>query len=358
MRDRSFPAWLATVLALGCTSKEFQGDGGGTSGSANGGSAGVGATAGGGGTQTGGNGGSAGSVSGGSAGTPGCACAPTEYCRGGECLACAELSSLEFGSPELVLDDPQTPLRFPRPGDTPSSLFYRAGSDGSGRIHYTSNASSLGGLVGNPDVNQQSGALFVSELNRGYNLIFDETSSGTRTARAASWNGTTLGSSMEMPPPLSPGGFEDYSVAAATVTGRLFWMSSRDGPRRLRTGMLDTGNGELVTIQVPKRVGAGTCAWAGDDATPWVTRDGRRLLFRSFPLDDACQPLDAATTDLFVVPLGPNGMPTQDAIALASLNEVGVTDTDPSLSADFCTLYFASDRGSPSDFKLFRARRR
>ncbi|HEX6275799.1 MAG TPA: hypothetical protein VFZ53_22310 [Polyangiaceae bacterium] len=354
MRDRLLPTLLAAVFAFGCTSKEFQG--GGSSGAPSGGSAGSAGAAG---SGAGGRGGAGGNVTGGSAGTPGCTCAPTEYCRGGECLACAELSSLDFGPPELLLDDPQMPLRFPRPADTPGSLFYRAGAEGMARIFHTPNTSMLGALAGNPDVTQQSGALFVAALDRGYNVIFDEINQGTRTARAASWNGATLGSQMEMPPPLSPGGFEDYSVAAATASGRLFWMSSRDLERRLRTGVVETGDGVAVTLDVPKRAGSGTCEWFGNDATPWVTPDGRRMLFRSFPLDDACQPLDSDTTDLFVVPLEPmSGTPSSDAIALASLNEVGFTDTDPSLSPDLCTLYFASDRGSPSDFKLYRARRR
>lgn len=291
---------------------------------------------------------------------PGCSCAPTEYCRGGECLPCAELSTLDFGDPVLVLDDPGLSLRFPRAADTPSSLFYRGGNDGAGQIHYTANASALGPVVGEPNVNQQSGALYVAALGRSYNVVFDQTNQGMRTARAAIWNGTTLGASMDMPPPLNPGGFDVYSIAAATTTGRLYWMSTRDG-LNLRTGVIGGGEDTVVDVQVPKRTGTGTCPLSGTDATPWVTPDGRRMFFRSLPLDDACQPLDAATTDLYVVPLEPSsGLPSQPALALASLNEVGVTDTDPSLTPDFCALFFASDRNSSgnSDFKLYRANRR
>jgi len=357
MRDRSLPACLLAVAALGCGGKEFQGGGG----AGTGGSGMTGGSSGSAGMSTGGTGGAAGAGAGGSAGMPGCSCAPTEYCRGGECLPCAELSSLDFGEPVLLLDDPALSLRFPRSGDTASALFYRAGNDGGGQLHYTPNATALGPVVGNPDVNQQSGPLFVRDLGRSYNIVFDEINQGTRTARAAMWNGSTLAAETEMPPPLSPGGFEDYSIAAATATARLYWMSSRDGAPRLRTGMLESGNGDIVTIDVPKRSGTGTCARDGADATPWVTPDGRRLFFRAFPLDDACQPLDAATTDLFVVPIEPtSGMPTQPAVALASLNEVGTTETDPSLSPDFCAIYFASDRGSSgnSSFELYRAARR
>jgi hypothetical protein len=164
-----------------------------------------------------------------------------------------------------------------------------------------------------------------------------------------------------MPSPLSPGGFEDYSVAVATQTTRLYWMSSRDG-LALRTGRLGGGENDEVAIQVPKRDGSGTCTREGDDATPWITPDGRRLFFRAYPLGQDCQPLDAGTTDLFVAQIDPtSGFPlSAAAVPLQTLNRVGATDTDPSLSADACSLYFASDRDSTggTKFKLYRARRR
>jgi hypothetical protein len=82
------------------------------------------------------------------------------------------------------------------------------------------------------------------------------------------------------------------------------------------------------------------------------------MFFRALPLDADCQAIDGTTTDLFVVPLVPEtGAAAQAAIELESLNEIGTTETDPSLSADFCTLYFASDRNSPGDFKLYSAPR-
>jgi hypothetical protein len=260
-----------------------------------------------------------------------------------------------------MLGDASLALRFPRTGDTPSSLFYRAGDEGAARLYYTTNASVLGMPIGNDVVAQESGPLFVAALGRTFNVIFDRTSDEGRIMRAATFAGGTLTGETDLPAPLSPGGHDDYSAAAATSLGRLFWMSTRDGPPRLRTGIIDTGDGDVfVDIEVPTRSGNGTCPRDGDDATPWVTPDGRRMFFRSFPLDDDCQPLEAATTDLFVVPLEPNsGTPPLRAIALDSLNEVGSTETDPSLSADSCAIYFASDRGAPGGgFKLYRAPRR
>jgi hypothetical protein len=214
--------------------------------------------------------------------------------------------------------------------------------------------------IGNNDVRQQSGLLFVGELGRSFNVVFDETSDAGRIMRAATWNGGALTGETDLPAPLSPGGHDDYSAATATSLGRLFWMSTRDDLLTLRTGVIDTGDGDVILeIDVPTRSG-GTCPRDGDDATPWVSPDGRRMFFRSFPLSDDCQALDAATTDLFVVALEPSsGIPPLPALALDSLNEVGSTETDPSLSQDFCAIYFASDRGAPgTDFKLYRAPRR
>lgn len=303
---------------------------------------------------------------GGMGGMP-CSCPPTQYCRGGQCLSCAELSSLDFGEPVLLLDDPAAPIRFPRVGDSPASLFYRSGADGAGRLFYTPSASTLGTFVGNDASQEQSGPLFVGDLDRPFNVIYDNVAPGgmspdnRRSMRAATWDGTTLGSETLMPPPLSPGGYDTYSVAAATALdpARLFWMSTRDGPTRLRTGLIDAGDGDtIVAIEVPQRNSSATCPRDDGDATPWVSPDGRRMFFRALPLDAACQPIDGTTTDLFVVPLVPEtGAAAQSAIELESLNEIGTTETDPSLSADFCTLYFASDRGSPGDFKLYQAPR-
>lgn len=367
MPHRSSPAWLVLVMTLGCGGNEFQGDGGesgqGGTGGTTGGSGPTGGTSGAAGMAGGGSGGMSGSGPTGGTGGVSCSCAPTEYCRGGECLPCSELSTLDFGEPELVLDDQAASIRFPRAGDTPTSLFYRSGAEGSGRLYYTRSASTLGTFVGNPDIAQQSGPLFVGALDPSFNVIYDQSADGARTMRAATWDGATLGSEMFMPPPLSPSGFETYSIAAATALApaRLFWMSNRDGPTRIRTGLINSGDGDtFVNIEVPQRGSSNTCPRDSGDATPWVSPDGRRMFFRAIPLDGACQPLDGATTDLFVVPLVPEtGAAAQPAVELTTLNEVGVTDTDPSLSADLCVLYFASDRASPggSDFKIYRAPR-
>ena len=366
MRCRSLSAGLVAVVALGCSGKKFQAKGeeagaGGAAGAGMGGTTPTGGTSGDAGMATGGNAGStAGGPTGGSGGTP-CTCPPTTYCRNGECLACDELAMLDFGAPQLLLDDPSASIRFPRVGDAPNSLFYRAGDEGAGQLWYTPSFTALGALVGDPAVNQQSSALLVSDLDPRFNLIFDETSNGERNVRGATWDGTSLTSIVTMPSPLSGGGWEEYSPAAVRSTRRFYWMSTRFPPDvSMLTGEIDTGDQINVNIEIPTRTRSRTCPLAGNDATPWVTPDGRRMFLRAYAFDDACQPLEAGATDLFVVPLeASTGMPTQAALPLPSVSAVGSTETDPSLSPDLCTLYFASDVGSAGsrDFKLFRAMR-
>jgi hypothetical protein len=237
-------------------------------------------------------------------------------------------------------------------------MFYRIGPEGSGHFLYVS-SSGDSASAGGPPGSQQSAPLFVDGIDSRFNFMFDQSQNGTRYVRSATWNGGWTNEA-EMPPPLSPGGFEDYSPAAATGTGRLYWMTTRDGSVALRTGRIGTGEGDVISIEVPKRNGSGTCQRSGSDATPWVTPDGETMLFRSNPYDEACQPVENAT-DLFVVSLDPNsGTPTGPAAPLTSLNGVGTTETDPSLSPDFCTLYFASNVGSSDGlgFKAYRAARR
>jgi len=56
--------------------------------------------------------------------------------------------------------------------------------------------------------------------------------------------------------------------------------------------------------------------------------------------------------------LASDGTPQIAATPLASLNNTGgmSSESDPSLSPDFCTIYFASDSGT-GDFDLYKAQR-
>jgi hypothetical protein len=107
------------------------------------------------------------------------------------------------------------------------------------------------------------------------------------------------------------------------------------------------------------KIGSADCDRLGDDATPWVNLTGTLLLFSAKSMSDTCKQNDSNARDLFAVPLGSDGTPARSAIPLTALNNTGgngVDETDPSLSPDSCSVYFASDNGTGS-YGLYRAAR-
>jgi hypothetical protein len=351
------------------------GAGGGSGQGGTSGAGGVGATAGSAGA-TGGSSGSAGASGvGGSAGNAGkgggggsaasCSCAPAQYCRSGTCRDCSDLSSIEIDTPQAVLDHPTSGLRFPRVGDSRQSLFLTLLGPSRSELWYAADPTGAASVaLGDGQTPSRSGLLyFEDEGGLGFEVLFDELANGQRSIASALWDGTTLSSILPVASPLSPGGFDDYSIALAPDTGRAYWMTTRDGGPTLRTGVLGSGNEDLLELQIPTRSAGVTCSLAGIDATPWVSLEGRLLVFRALPRDAQCQPVDGDATDLYAVALDPgSGMPVTPVVPLAGANVTGgeSTETDPSFSPDLCTLNFASDGGSESgfDFRLYRASRR
>jgi hypothetical protein len=87
------------------------------------------------------------------------------------------------------------------------------------------------------------------------------------------------------------------------------------------------------------------------------------MLFRAFPVDDACLPIDGNATDIYAVLLDKStGKAVSRAFALADLNISSgeSTETDPSFAPDLCSIYFASDGGTAGgyEFDIYRAFRR
>jgi hypothetical protein len=400
MRSPSFVALLAllAVAAGSCAGPSFEtgggagglspGEGGHTAGTVGGGAGGRGGTGGSGGSAgrgAAGRGGSAGQAGasglggtgaagratgggdlGGEAGvgaagaSSGCSCAPGQYCRGDECLDCSDLSQLELGTPEPILDHPDRPLRFPRPGDVAGSLFFTLGSDSGGELWYEPSIDAPPGApLGAATTLGRSGLFYFDDPgDTGFNALFDETDEGgRRSLRAARFFQGALTMIEDAPSPIAPGNYDDYGVALAPQTGRFYWMSARDGGVTLYTGLLGTSKGEPVEV----RVATGSCVLAVD--APWVSSDGALLIVAAPPLDADCRPLDGAATDLYATPLNAStGYPLAPAIALSGVNGSVDTssETGAAFSNDLCTLYFASDGGSAAgfDFRLFRATRR
>jgi len=313
------------------------------------------------GTATGGGdlGGEAGAGVAGSSGD--CGCAPGQYCRAGHCLDCSDLSQLELGAPEPILDHPDRPLRFPRPGDATDSLFFTLGSDSGGELWYEpSIAKPPGGPLGDATTTLGRSGLFYFDDpdNTGFNALFDEKDEGgRRSLRAARFVQGSLTMIEDAPLPLTPGSYDDYSVALASQTGRFYWMSARDGSAALYTGLLGTTQAQPIEV----RFGAASCLLAVD--APWVSSNGSLLIVAAPSLAADCQVQDGGATDLYATPLNAStGEPLAPAIPLSGVNvSTGASsETDAAFSSDLCTLYFASDGGSAAgfDYELYRATRR
>ena len=314
-----------------------------------------------GGTSEGGGGATS---SAGSAGKPpvGCDCAAAEYCQDGanKCRKCADFSRLEFGTAQKLLAQNAGSIeRFARLTGSGSALFYVSGAADKSKILYTSSpASGSGTEVTRPAV-VESGPLFVRGFVDGQNLFFDRLEeSGRRKLHMALWTPpATLANDVPVDSLNGPDA-DDYSIAIST-TKHVYWMSTRNHAPELLWQATGMDAPPPAVLDLKLKVGAAECARSGEDATPWVNLAGTLLLFRNPSLNDSCEVNDSGATDLFAVQLNSDGVPTAAATALASLNKTGgmSKETDPSLSADACTVYFASDNGT-DDFDLYKAPRK
>jgi Tol biopolymer transport system component len=86
-----------------------------------------------------------------------------------------------------------------------------------------------------------------------------------------------------------------------------------------------------------------------------VTADGTTLLFSSTRVDGNCTTTNQGKDIYTALLQPPTGEPTAPAVPMPDVNGPG-NDVDPSFSADFCELYFASDRDG--SYALYRAHRR
>ena len=374
--------WLA--LEVACGGQKFTANGSSGAGGSASGDAGAGgefsAEAGESGSSEGGSseggsseGGSSGAPKGGSAGTPasagsagkpssGCDCNANQYCQDGTnvCKACADFARLEFGPAQkltTLAQSPQSSERFARSAGSGSQLFYVSGAPDQAKILYAAAPASgsgtpvTGGLA-------ESGPLYVSGFAE-QNLFFDRQKDGERKLRMALWTASTLITKEALVPgQINAPGFDDYSIAISANTGHVYWMSTRNGAAELLwqpTSMSPPPAPAVLELKV--KVGTAECPRSGDDATPWVNAAGTLLLFRNPSLNDDCQANDSGATDLFAAPLL-KGIPIAAATPLASLNNTGgmSRETDPSLSPDSCTVYFAADNGT-GDFDLYKAPR-
>ena len=373
-RFRLLACSVGALCLVGCGGQEFSSNSGGSGNS--GGNAGSKAT---GGSSSGANGGSGvagddamgGSPdTGGTAGTggvvsSGCACLPGQYCRdaSSDCFDCTELSRLRFHTPErldAVSSDTQA-SHFPRVGESSTDLVYSATGVG---LRYTTDSSTSAGSAVAQSVPQDSGPLLLEQsvssgmVGVDFNFVFDrQTEVNKRVLFFGQWQGgLTLAS--EAPGPYN-GGSSDYSMAIATNPSddgiaRAFWMTDRDTNLGLTlvTGLFTANSpGGPVNLSV----GQASCAPEKADLSPWVTPDGKTLLFSTTRVDGNCTTTNQGK-DIYTALLQPaTGQPTAAAVPVSDVNGPG-NDVDPSFSRDFCDLYFASDRDGA--YAVYRAHRR
>ncbi len=376
--QRGLIAATAAGLAclVSCGGQEFSsGESGGTGGSGAGQPSAGSKT---GGSSSGGNG-SAGDEAdggapapGGSAGSGGvvssvCDCPAGNYCRDGssDCFECAELSRLRFHTPERLdtLSSANLASRFPRVGVTSTDLLY--GVEGLG-MRYTTDASTSAGNLVMTSQPQDSGPLLLAEqvtslpaAQMPFNFAFDRLVEPTkRRLFFGVWQGGLVMAGAA-PAPYLGGGNNDFSIAIATNptadgVARAYWMTDREPMLGLilTTALLSaTPNGAPVDL----RIGSTTCAPDKADLTPWVTSDGKTLLFSNTRVDGNCTTTNQGK-DLYTALLQPTtGQPTSPAVPVFDVNSPS-NDVDPSFSTDFCDLYFSSDRDGT--YALYRAHRR
>ena len=384
MPERSLLTAMGLVLVclVACGGNEFSTE------SAAAGSAGSSARGGsndsGGGSEQGGSSGVAGTMAGdgaggraGSGGTSsaGCNCPAGSYCRDGstDCFDCANLSLLRFGPPEkLVTLSDGTGSRFPRIGATGTDLIYQSSGDG---LRYTSDSStSAGESVAHTEPDDRaplllssSVASLMSQTVKPFNFVFDRLVQEPRRALYfGQWN-DGLTSAELAPAPYNTEGTSNFGLAIAAEyapagAARAYWMSDRLQPEEqvplaLMTAVLtlDTPD-ERVTLSI----GDPPCPALPEDLTPWITPDGTTLFFSHTRLDADCSPHPSGHKDLYARLMSPTmGQPVNaDSAAAVALSDVNssANEVDPSFSADFCDLYFASDRDGEN--ALYRAHRR
>ena len=325
----------------------------------------------------GGSGGTGGAV------TPSCDCPAGRYCREGstDCFDCAELNRLRFTTPERLatLSDNGQGSYFPRVGSTTTDLVYLFTGTG---LRYTTDSSTSAGSSVKSTQPQDSGPLLLSENVTtlaslplmGVNFLFDRGTTDERELYASRWQDGAQANG-KLPAPFN-GGISDYSIAVAlhpgaSTTPRAFWMSTRDGKPQLYTAPLQDMAAMATVVELrlakdrmnPDAMTPLTCPTSEADLAPWVTRDGKTLLFSHTRVDANCAAVPSQKSDLYTTLLQPaTGQPPMDAtsaiVPATPMNDVNsaADDVEPSFSADMCDLYFASNRDG--NFGIYRAHRR
>lgn len=312
-----------------------------------------------------------------------CDCPSGSYCLEGspDCLRCDDPSRLAFEEPVRLatVSDNGAGSRFPRIGRTSSDLVYRFEGVG---LRYTEDSSTSAGNDMAATEPSDSAPLLLRAPVQNLSVVgaspldfsFDRTVMEVRSLRIGSWS-RGLQSSALAPPPLNSGA-GDFSMAiapeAAPGVARAFWMTNREslpaGARKPRLVTAQLGV-DLTATDVALTLSVGTnescppldvsqLPPGGEpidaDLTPWVTSDGKLLVFSTTRLDSGCAPGEQKRDIYTALLQASSGQPPAPALPMKDVNS-SEDDVDPAFSADLCDLYFASNRDGK--FAVYRAHR-
>jgi hypothetical protein len=349
MRTLGLMCGVFSLISLGCGEPFFAGSPGEGGASA---------------STSSGMGGDGGESSGGGGGEGGCACKLREYCTGrGTCAKCTDLGGvLAFGTPPSPVPVEGTAPSFPRArseeGDAGANerLVYVA--------RFGAVSTDIGEVLGRPwgtatrldsaQINTggaESGPLLlpgnvpspIQDFTSG-SLLFDSVADATDNRRKL-FVAETLQATERRPIDGLNEGVESYSVAVAHASQpyRYWFMNTRVRGSGTTLPALVTKRAS-DTEAVPLRIQLpGGCVAGGDDLAPWVTPDGAYLFFQApYSARGRCD--EATVVRSFFVKLEPNGLPSEGQIATLLLPTFAPSTPvmTPSLSADMCTLFFAS----------------
>lgn len=375
---RALP-WVGALALLACSGNSFTSaakDAGAGGSAASGGSAATGGS----------GGGSIGGAAGGAGAPTSCdptrltSCPGASYCRGDThtCSPCSDFSRFHFAAPEGLA----APNQFADGSSTDPNLNFPRSIGGTGLIYMVSAGPYQGQLYFTPDFTQTAGSAMINAKgesgpvylphpitlgNASYNFGFDQvaaTDAGNVIHLiAAVFNSGQLSNPAGLPAPFNGPAMSSYQAAVAPLeeggAPRMWWMMGSGATFKLVTAK----EGDTTTTPLEIKADPGGCPadFFYANPTPWVTPDGKWMLFRNVEHDASCRGpgLINAYIDLYRVPLDPSqGTPSEVATPLPDVNQSKTTDTDPSMSPDLCWLYFASNRQTgQSKLRLYRAHR-
>jgi hypothetical protein len=295
-------------------------------------------------------------------------CGPGQYCNSTThvCVACSDLSRLQFGAPtklSLPSAGPGANQNFPREiaHGTYTGLVYSFDSPMTGVDIAFAQGSASTWPAGMP-LPSPIAAAGIDEapfpLPTALDAVFlyDSEEAAVRGIYAASTGGAASRTLFGDPGTALNASGNNYHVAAQILGGaisRLWWTTDRATTMGAGGVRLVTANRtDALAVDVPI-VQANNCR-TGGDLEPWVVPGGNVLFFSSLIYSgSACTDNIDGKRRLSFTQVDPmTGQQVGRATGI-NVHTMGFDDHAPSLTADMCALLFASNRDGGTDMDLY-----